>query len=128
MATPEKVFKAGIQRESGWLYFLRDGNIMRARMVRGGQKKKPGEKPEVVLKTDVKRESGYLYYLDGQGDISRTLMSRGGTARKKKRSKKAAAKKPAKKAAKKAAAKKPAKKAAAKKPAKKAAKKKSKKR
>ena len=85
MATPEKIFKAGIQRESGWLYFLRDGNIMRARMVRGGQKKKPGEKPEVVLKTDVKRESGYLYYLDGQGDISRTVMSRGGTARKKKR-------------------------------------------
>jgi hypothetical protein len=103
MATPEKVFKAGIQREPGWLYYFDNGNIMRTRMVRGGQKKKPGDKPEVVLKTDVKREDGFIYYLDKQGDVSRSVASRGGTARKKKRSKKAAkkAKKKAKKATKK---------------------------
>src|SRR4051794_36900879 len=103
MATPEKVFKAGIQREPGWLYYFDNGNIMRTRMVRGGQKKKPGDKPEVVLKTDVKREDGFIYYLDKQGDVSRSVASRGGTARKKKRSKKAAkkAKKKAKKAMKK---------------------------
>src|SRR5688500_19376458 len=100
MANPEKVFKAGIQREPGWLYYFDNGNVMRTRMVRGGQKKKPGDKPEVVLKTDVKREDGFIYYLDKQGDVSRSVASRGGTARKRKRSKKAAkkAKKPAKKA------------------------------
>ena len=102
MATPEKVFKAGIKREPGWLYYFDKGNIMRTRMVRGGQKKKPGDKPEVVLKTDVQREDGYIYYLDRQGDVSRSIASRGGTARKKKRSKKAA-KKATKKKAKKAA-------------------------
>ena len=112
MGTPEKVFKAGIQRESGWLYYFNNGNIMRTRMVRGGQKKKPGDKPEVVLKTDVKNETGYIYFIDKQGDVARSVASRGGTARKKK-AKKAPAKK-AKKAAKKAkkGAKKPAKKAA----------------
>ena len=124
MGTPEKVFKAGIQRESGWLYYFNNGNIMRTRMVRGGQKKKPGDKPEVVLKTDVKNETGYIYFIDKQGDVARSVASRGGTARKKKRSKKAAkkaSKKTGKKAGKKAA-KKPAKKAA-KKAAKKTAKK-----
>ena len=123
MANPEKVFKAGIQREPGWLYYIANGNVMRTRMVRGGQKKRPGDKPEVVLKTDVRQEQGYIYYLDKQGDVSRSVASRGGTARKKKRSKKAA-KKASKKAGKKAgkkAAKKPAKKAA-KKAAKKTAK------
>ena len=34
------------------------------KMVRGGQKKKPGDKPEVVLKTDVKNETGYIKRLD----------------------------------------------------------------
>ena len=102
MANPEKVFKAGIQREPGWLYYFDNGNIMRTRMVRGGQKKKPGDKPEVVLKTDVKREDGFIYYLDKQGDVSRSVASRGGTARKRKRSKKAAKKAKGKKKAKKA--------------------------
>lgn len=121
MATPEKVFKAGIQREPGWLYYFDNGNIMRTRMVRGGQKKKPGDKPEVVLKTDVKREDGFIYYLDKQGDVSRSVASRGGTARKRKRSKKAAKK--AKKGGKKKAAKKSAKKTAKKAKAKKKGKK-----
>ena len=68
-------------------------------MVRGGQKKRPGDKAEVVLKTDVKAEPGYIYFIDGQGDVGRAVASRGGTARKKKRSKKA---KKAKKVSKKA--------------------------
>lgn len=73
--SPAKVFIACIQREPGWLYYFDNGNIMRTRMVRGGQKKKPGDKPEVVLKTDVKREPGFLYYLDKQGDVARTAMA-----------------------------------------------------
>lgn len=112
MGTPEKIFKAGIQREPGWLYYIDNGNIMRTRMVRGGQKKRPGDRPEVVLKTDVKREDGFIYYLDKQGDISRSVASRGGTARKKKRKAKAAKKaKKSTKKAKKGKAKKKAKKA-----------------
>ena len=112
MGSPEKVFKAGIQREPGWLYYFDNGNVMRTRMVRGGQKKKPGDRPEVVLKTDVKREDGFIYYLDKQGDVSRSVASRGGTARKKK--KKAKVAKKAKKGGKaKKKASKPAKKAKA---------------
>ena len=42
----------------------------------------------VVEKCGIEREKGWLYYLDKQGDVSRTKMSRGGTARKKKRKKK----------------------------------------
>jgi hypothetical protein len=33
---------------------------------------------EKVKKIGVKREFGYLYFLDKQGDISRSLMARGG--------------------------------------------------
>ncbi|MDR2351147.1 MAG: hypothetical protein LBD56_00485, partial [Endomicrobium sp.] len=33
---------------------------------------------EKVKKVGVKRESGYLYFIDKQGDISRSVMSRGG--------------------------------------------------
>jgi hypothetical protein len=103
MATAEKVFRAGIKRETGWLYYLdKNCNIARVRMVRGGQRKKKGEKAEIVVKTDISgREDGYLYFIDKQGDVSRTKMSRGGTARKKKRRKKAS-KKTAKKGKKKA--------------------------
>ena len=34
--TPEVVTKAGVQRESGWLYFIdKDGDVSRAKMARG---------------------------------------------------------------------------------------------
>jgi hypothetical protein len=33
---------------------------------------------EKVQKVGVERESGYLYFIDKQGDVSRTLMARGG--------------------------------------------------
>jgi hypothetical protein len=56
---------------------------------------------EKVQKTGVKRESGYLYFIDKQGDISRTLMARGG----KKGGKAAKVKKTEKKAVKKFAGK-----------------------
>lgn len=72
----EKVAKAGIKREEGFLYFVdKKGDISRAKMSRG--KKKGKVKQEVVSKTGVKRESGYLYFVDKQGDVSRTMMARG---------------------------------------------------
>ncbi|MEW5760651.1 MAG: hypothetical protein AB1779_07780 [Candidatus Thermoplasmatota archaeon] len=37
----EKVFKAGVKKEPGYLYFVdKSGDISRAKMARGGKKKK----------------------------------------------------------------------------------------
>jgi len=33
---------------------------------------------ERVQKVGIKREAGYLYFVDKQGDVSKTLMARGG--------------------------------------------------
>lgn len=79
----EKMMQVGIERMRGWLYYL-DGNlnIFRARMVRGGEQKKPGSRSELLLRTELKRDSNYLYYLDKSGDVCRVKASRGGSARK----------------------------------------------
>ena len=74
----EKVARAGVKRESGYLYFLDgDGDISRAPMVRGHSKGAKG-KTEKVSKTQVKKESGYMYFIDKDGDVARTKMARGG--------------------------------------------------
>lgn len=39
---------------------------------------------EKVHKVGLVREAGYLYFIDKQGDISRSVMARGGKASKKK--------------------------------------------
>ncbi len=39
---------------------------------------------EKVHKVGLVRESGYLYFIDKQGDISRSVMARGGKTSKKK--------------------------------------------
>lgn len=37
----EKVAKVGVKKQDGWLYFVdKQGDISRAKMVRGGRKKK----------------------------------------------------------------------------------------
>ena len=71
----EKVAKAGVRRERGYLYFVdKKGNIARAPMSRG---KKSGKvKQEVVAKTGVSKEKGYLYFVDKAGDVSRAKMVR----------------------------------------------------
>jgi hypothetical protein len=69
-------------------------------MARGGKK---GGKTAKVAKAGVKREAGYLYYLDKQGDISRSVMNRGGTKKKAKKKTKTVVKKTVKKIVKKAA-------------------------
>lgn len=74
----EKVAKAGVKREAGYLYFLDgDGDISRAPMVRGRGKGAKG-KAEKVVKTAVKKEGGYMYFIDKDGDVARTKMARGG--------------------------------------------------
>ena len=68
----EKVHKAGITREAGYLYYIdKQGDVSRAKMARGGKK---GGKPEKVAKVGVKKQAGFLYFLDKKGDVSRAKM------------------------------------------------------
>jgi len=71
----EKIAKAGVKRERGYLYFVdKKGNIARAAMSRG--KKSGKAKQEVVAKLGVTKERGYLYFVDKAGDVSRAKMVR----------------------------------------------------
>ncbi|RMF55415.1 hypothetical protein D6745_02415 [Candidatus Woesearchaeota archaeon] len=73
----EKVAKAGVKKEAGYLYFVdKNGDISRAVMARGGRKK-GRTKVEKVAKVGVKKEAGYLYFVDKNGDVSRAKMARG---------------------------------------------------
>ena len=75
----EKVAKAGIKREKGYLYYLdKQGDVSRAKMARGGKK---GGAPTKVKKVGVKRKPGYLYFIDKQGDVSTAKMARAGKRR-----------------------------------------------
>ncbi|OGX24307.1 MAG: hypothetical protein A3J51_05265 [Omnitrophica WOR_2 bacterium RIFCSPHIGHO2_02_FULL_45_21] len=77
----QKVKKAGIKRQEGYLYFVdKHGDISRAKMARGGKK---GGKIEKVVKVGVEKKSGYLYFVDKQGDVSCAKMVRGGKRKKK---------------------------------------------
>lgn len=70
----QKVAKAGVKREDGFLYFIdKQGDISRAKMARGGKK---GGKIQKVTKLGLKKEKGFLYFLDKQGDVSRAKMVR----------------------------------------------------
>jgi len=94
----KKVFKSGIKREKGFLYFVdKKGNVCKVKMARGGSGGRGG--PVVLVKAGIKREEGHLYFIDKQGDVSCVAMSRGGRKKKsgKKTSKKKATKKKAKK-------------------------------
>lgn len=86
----QKVFKAGVKREKGFLYYLdKKGNVCKVKMARGGSASK--SKPVVIVKAGVERKEGFLYFIDKQGDVASVKMSRGG--RKKKASKKKATRK-----------------------------------
>ena len=68
----EKVQKVGVERNTGYLYYIdKQGDVSRAKMARGG---KAGGKTEKVQKVGLKKEKGFLYYLDKKGDISRAKM------------------------------------------------------
>jgi len=82
----EKVRKVGVERESGYLYFIdKEGDISRTLMARGGEKV---GKPSKVERVGLNKEKGYLYFIDKRGDISRSAMSRKGKIKSKKASKK----------------------------------------
>ncbi|MBI3323532.1 MAG: hypothetical protein HYZ95_03605 [Candidatus Omnitrophica bacterium] len=70
----QKVAKAGIKREKGYLYYLdKQGDVSRAKMARGGRK---GGHPQKVKKLGLKRKQGFLYFIDRQGDVSAAKMAR----------------------------------------------------
>ena len=78
----QKVAKAGVKREKGYLYFVdKKGDISCAKMSRGNKK---GGSPKKVVKVGVCKKEGYLYFVDKQGDVSCAKMVRGGKKRKKK--------------------------------------------
>ena len=78
----QKVAKAGVEKEDGYLYFIdKRGDVACAKMSRGGGKKGK-QKTKVVAKVGVKKESGYLYFVDKDGDVSRAKMVRGGSKKK----------------------------------------------
>ena len=73
----EKVAKAGVKKENGYLYFVdKQGDVSRAKMSRGGKKTGKG-KAEKVTKVGVRKDKGYLYFVDRNGDVSRAKMARG---------------------------------------------------
>lgn len=64
---PEKVFKAGINKDdSKYLYYV-DKQCNVVRMARGVAK----AKTEIIAVTGLKREKGWDYYVDPDGDVSR---------------------------------------------------------
>jgi hypothetical protein len=73
----EKVAKAGVRKQGGYLYFVdKQGDVSRAVMSRGGGKKGK-QKTEKVAKVGVRKQAGFLYFVDKQGDVSRAKMARG---------------------------------------------------
>lgn len=70
----QKVAKAGVRRQDGFLYFIdTQGDVSRAPMARGGKK---GGRREKVARVGVNKEKGYLYFLDKAGDVARAKMKR----------------------------------------------------
>jgi hypothetical protein len=64
---PEKLFKAGIQRDdTKYLYYV-DKQCNVVRMERGVAK----AKTEILAVTGLKREKGWDYFVDPDGDVSR---------------------------------------------------------
>ncbi len=52
----QKVLRCGIKKEPGYLYFIdKDGDIARAKMARGGKKKKKSAKKASAKKTAKKK-------------------------------------------------------------------------
>ncbi len=79
MAKTSKVAKAGVKRESGYLYFVdKSGDVSRAPMKKSG--KRGGV--EKVARVGIRKRSGYMYFIDRQGDVSEVLMSRSGARKK----------------------------------------------
>jgi len=70
----EKVAHTGVKKEKGYLYYVKNGDVWRSKMSRGGS---GGGGAEKVADGGVTIEKGYLYFIDKDGDIGRSKMARG---------------------------------------------------
>jgi hypothetical protein len=53
-----KVVKCGIKKEKGYLYFIdKDGDVSKAKMARGGKKKKKAAKKKTAKKKTTKKKT-----------------------------------------------------------------------
>jgi hypothetical protein len=68
VASSEKVFRARVQRQRGFIYYVKDGDIWAAPGRNAGSRRKPRMVHEVGLPMD---HLTYLYYVDGDGDVAR---------------------------------------------------------
>lgn len=70
----EKVAKLGIQREAGYLYFVKQGSIWKTPSRNLGR----GGSTTLIQSGGFTQEDGWLYFLDANGDVSRTPKNTGG--------------------------------------------------
>lgn len=80
----EKVAVVGIQREEGWLYFLRGSEVWRAPNISGTGLASTSQ-AEKLASLNFIRDTGYLYYIDSAGDVSRAKRATGSERAKKTR-------------------------------------------
>ena len=64
----EKVAKAGIKRDPGWMYYVKDGGVWK---VRRKSPDVPTGRPEEVATFDMELDSAYIYFVDRDGDVAR---------------------------------------------------------
>ena len=67
----EKLMKLGIERETAYLYFVRDGAVWRI----ARSEEAENRMPELVNDAGARMSSKHVLYLDADGDISRVLRS-----------------------------------------------------
>lgn len=89
----QKIARLRITREPGYLYFIKDTNVMRVAQKRAG--KKASKKKERVGSFNHERDNDYMYFLDKDGDVARAKRKSGG-ARKRRKGAKAPKRKAAK--------------------------------
>ena len=70
----EVVAHTGVQKEKGYLYYVKNGDVWRSKMSRGGS---GGGGAEKVADGGVTIEKGYLYFITKEGHIGRAPMARG---------------------------------------------------
>ena len=73
----ERVTRENIEREDGYLYYLRkDGYVWRTPM-----RNNPRGRKAKIGREKVSRSEGYLYFIDSRGYVARTKMNRRGRIR-----------------------------------------------
>src|SRR4051812_43868218 len=64
----EKVAKAGIERDPGWMYYVKDRGVWK---VRRKSPDVPTGRPARVATFDMEMDTDYIYFVDRDGDVAR---------------------------------------------------------